>query len=257
MRANLLRTTRAQLAGRLAADRVRTRPGRLAPSCLVVEGPRPNVYGLAAWREGLLEVQDEASQLVGAAVGARPGEAVLDACAGAGGKALLLAADVGGAGRVHVADPDAGRLVRLRTRAAAAGAAEIVALHGAEAPPALRVDRALVDAPCSELGVLRRGPDVRWRLDPAAFAALPALQLGILSRTARHVRSGGRLVYATCTFRREEDEEVALAFEAAHPEYARIALEVDASALTPDGFVRTWPHRHGTDGFFAAAWVRA
>lgn len=257
LRANLLRTMPAALADGLLAAGVRTRPGRLAPACLVVEGPRPNVYGLAAWRAGLLEVQDEASQLAGAAVGARPGEAVLDACAGAGGKALLLAADVGAGGRVHAADPDGGRLARLRTRAAAAGAAEIVAVHGAAAPPALVVDRALVDAPCSELGVLRRGPDLRWRLDPAAFAGLPALQLAILSRTARHVRPGGRLVHATCTFRREEDEEVALAFEAAHPAFRRLTPEVDPSALTPDGFVRTWPHRHGTDAFFVAAWVRA
>ncbi|WP_160309043.1 RsmB/NOP family class I SAM-dependent RNA methyltransferase, partial [Anaeromyxobacter sp. PSR-1] len=222
----------------------------------VVEGPRPNVYGLRAWQDGLLEVQDEGSQLLGEAVGARAGEAVLDACAGAGGKTLLLASAVGPAGRVHAADPDAGRLVRLRTRALAAGAAGIVAVHGAAAPADLRVDRVLVDAPCSELGALRRGPDLRWRIDPAAFEALPALQARILERAAAHVRTGGRLVYATCTFRRAEDEEVAGAFERAHPEFERIAPEAPASALTPDGFLRTWPHRHGTDAFFAAAWVR-
>ncbi len=255
LRANLLRTTPAGLATRLASEGVATRPGRLAPACLTVEGPRPNVYGLAAYREGLLEVQDEGSQLLGAAVGARPGETVLDACAGAGGKTLLLGAEVGASGRVHATDPDAERLARLRTRAAAAGAEGIVEVHGAVAPPSLTVDRVLVDAPCSELGTLRRGPDLRWRLDPATFEPLPGLQREILSRAARHVRPGGRLVYATCTFRREEDEAVALAFEAAHPRFTRVAPEVDASVLTPDGFVRTWPHRHGTDGFFAAAWA--
>jgi 16S rRNA (cytosine967-C5)-methyltransferase len=214
------------------------------------------VYGLGAHRDGLFEVQDEGSQLLGAAVGARPGESVLDLCAGAGGKTLLLAADVGAGGRVHAADPDGERLVRLRSRAERAGAAGIVAVHGAAPPADLSVDRVLVDAPCSELGALRRGPDVRWRLDPAGFAALPALQLGILARGAGHVRPGGTLVYATCTFRRAEDEDVALAFEAAHPRFARAAPAVDPAVLTPEGFLRTFPHRHGTDGFFAARWVR-
>ena len=256
LRANLLLGSRDALAARLAAEGVATRPGRLAPACLVVTSPRPNVLGLAAHREGRFEVQDEGSQLLGAAVGARPGDEVLDACAGAGGKTLLLAADVGPAGRVHAMDPDAERLARLRTRAGRAGARGIVLVQGATAPPDLVVDRALVDAPCSELGALRRGPDLRWRLDPASFAPLPALQLAILARAARHLRPGGTLVYATCTFRRAENEDVALAFEAAHPAFTRAPPPVPADALGPDLFLRTWPHRHGTDVFFAAAWVR-
>jgi 16S rRNA (cytosine967-C5)-methyltransferase len=199
-------------------------------------------------------VQDEGSQLVGEAVAARPGESVLDACAGAGGKALQLAAAVGAAGVVHGADPDPSRLERLRTRARRAGAR--VEVHGAEVPAGLVVDRALVDAPCSELGALRRGPDLRFRVDPAAFPALPGLQLAILSGAARHVRPGGRLVYATCTLRREENQEVALAFEARHPEFARRPALPPGPAVDGEGFLRTWPHRHGTDGFFAAAWIR-
>ncbi|BDG03215.1 RsmB/NOP family class I SAM-dependent RNA methyltransferase [Anaeromyxobacter oryzae] len=256
LRANRLRIGRGALATALAASGIATRPAPLAPDGLVVDGPRPNVYGLVAHRTGLVEVQDEGSQLLGALVGARPGDAVVDACAGAGGKTLLLAAAVGPAGRVYAVDPDAARLARLRVRATRAGAEGIVSIEGPSAPPELRVDRVLVDAPCSELGALRRGPDLRWRLDPATFPALPALQLGILARAATHVRRGGRLVYATCTFRREEDEEVALAFEAAHPEFVRAAPEADASVVTPDGFVRTWPHVHDTDGFFAAVWTR-
>jgi 16S rRNA (cytosine967-C5)-methyltransferase len=256
LRANLLATSPEELAARLAAEGVATRPGRLAPACLVVTSARPNVYGLGSHRAGLFEVQDEGSQLLGVAVGARPGESVLDLCAGAGGKTLLLAADVGAGGRVHAADPDGERLARLRRRAARAGAAAIVAVHGAAPPAGLVVDRVLVDAPCSELGAFRRGPDVRWRVDPAAFGALPALQLAILRRGATHVRPGGALVYATCTFRRAEDEAVALAFEAAHPGFARVAPAVDPAVLGPDGFLRAFPHRHGTDGFFAARWVR-
>jgi 16S rRNA (cytosine967-C5)-methyltransferase len=191
---------------------------------------------------------------------------VLDLCAGAGGKTLQLAAAVGPGGRVHAVDPDAERLERLRARTARAGATPWVEVHGELPPEGLVVDRALVDAPCSELGPLRRGPDLRWRLDPATFAALPALQGALLARAAGHVRPGGRLVYATCTFRREEDEDVAEAFEAAHPEFTRVpALPSGAvgpgaelaELVGPDRFLRTWPHRHGTDGFFAAAWVRA
>jgi 16S rRNA (cytosine967-C5)-methyltransferase len=120
-----------------------------------------------------------------------------------------------------------------------------VTVHGLAAPPDLLADRVLVDAPCSELGSLRRGPDLRFRIDPASFAALPPLQLSILERAAGHVRPGGRLVYATCTLRREENEEVAGAFEERRADFAR-----------SDPFLRLWPHRHGTDGFFAAAWTR-
>ena len=141
-----------------------------------------------------------------------------------------------------------------RARRGRAPAAIVVVARRRAAPDGLVVDRVLVDAPCSELGALRRGPDLRWRLDPAAFAPLPALQRAILERAARHVRPGGTLVYATCTFRREEDEDVALALEADHPELARVPPPVPAAVLTADGFLRTWPHRHGTDAFFAAAW---
>lgn len=255
LRTNAARTTRTSLCERLRADGIATRAGRLAPHALLVESERPNLFGAAAWREGLFEVQDEGSQLLAALVGACPGERVLDLCAGAGGKTLALSSEVGPEGRVHAADPDGERLGRLRERALKAGAANL-AVHGASPPAGLWVDRALVDAPCSELGTLRRGPDLRWRLDPATFGALPALQLSLCERAALHVRPGGRLVYATCTFRREENEEVALAFEARHPEFRRLRPEAPPACLTPEGFLRTWPHRHGCDGFFAAVWVK-
>jgi len=256
LRVNTLRTTPAALAARLAAEGVATRPGALSPLALLVLGGRPNLLGLPAHQDGLLEVQDEGSQLLALSLGARPGERILDRCAGAGGKALALAGAVGPGGRVEACDLDAGRLARLAERAERAGAGAVVAIRGAAPPPGLMVDRALVDAPCSELGPLRRGPDLRWRLDPAAFAALPALQGSLLADAAGHVRAGGRLVYATCTFRREENEAVALAFEAAHPGWRRVAPAAPAAVLGPDRFLRTWPHRHDTDGFFAAAWER-
>jgi 16S rRNA (cytosine967-C5)-methyltransferase len=252
LRANRARIGRDALAARLRSEGIETRPTRLASDGLEVTTSRPNLLALPAFRDGLLEVQDEGSQLLGEAVGARPGEVLLDLCAGAGGKALQLAAAAHPGGTVHACDPDGSRLARLGERAARAAATVVV--HGAEPPAGLLADRVLVDAPCSGLGALRRGPDQRFRIDPAGFAGLPVLQLGILERAALQVRPGGRLVYATCTFRREEDEEVALAFERGHPGFERAGALPGLSA--GDGFLRLWPHRHGTDGFFAAAWTR-
>jgi 16S rRNA (cytosine967-C5)-methyltransferase len=256
LRANRLRGDRTALAAALADEGVATSPSALAPDGLRVTSPRPNVRALSAWRDGRFEVQDEGSQLLALALGASPGERLLDRCAGAGGKTLALAAAVGPAGRVLACDLDEERLRRLGERAARAGAAGIVELLGPSAPDGLTVDGALVDAPCSELGPLRRGPDQRWRIDPGAFAALPPLQLSLVRDAAARVRRGGRLVYATCTFRREENEEVALAFEAAGPGWERVAPVAPAGLVGPDRFLRSFPHRHGADGFFAAAWQR-
>lgn len=258
LRANRLRATPAELAASLLLDGIATEPGRLAPHALRVVSARPNLLGARAHRQGLFEAQDEGSQLLGALVGARPGEAVLDACAGAGGKTLLLAADLGDRGRLIAADVDGEKLLRLRARARRAGATCIELRDPGARPEPQTLDRALVDAPCSELGALRRGPDARWRLRPEDFAPLPGLQLSLLSSAAGEVRGGGRLVYATCTLRREENEEVAEAFEAAHPAFARVAPgdgRLDPS-LVRGGFFRSLPHLHGCDGFFAAVYLR-
>jgi 16S rRNA (cytosine967-C5)-methyltransferase len=256
LRANRLRVTPEALSARLKREGLRARPGRLAPDALVVETPRPNLYPLPSFREGLFEVQDEGSQLLGEAVGAVPGDEVLDLCAGAGGKTLQLASSLRGRGRVLAADPDAERLGRLRRRAERAGAGGLVEVCGAAPPAGLLASRVLVDAPCSELGTLRRGPDLRFRLDPASFDRFPPLQRALLEAASRHLAPGGRLVYATCTLRREENEEVALGFERDHPEVRRQAAAKDPALLGADGFLRLRPHRHDTDGFFAAAWER-
>jgi 16S rRNA (cytosine967-C5)-methyltransferase len=257
LRANLLRGTREELAASLARDGIATRAGLYAAQALVATSPRPNLLGTAAHREGRFEAQDEGSQLVGALVEARPGESVLDACAGAGGKALLLAAELRDRGRLVAADVDRERLARLQKRAARAGA-NCIEIAAGEAPGEATFDRALVDAPCSELGTLRRGPDARWRARPGELARLPALQLRILEGAASALRPGGQLVYATCTLRSEENEEVALAFEEAHPEFERTqpaARFLDASFVR-GGFFRSLPHLHDCDGFFAAVYRR-
>jgi 16S rRNA (cytosine967-C5)-methyltransferase len=239
LRANLLKTTIGDLAARLGREGVATRPGAHAQTCLVVDAPRVNLLPLASYREGLFEAQDEGSQLVVRLVEARPGESILDLCAGAGGKTLALAAEMQDSGTLHAFDIDEARLLQLERRAKGAGVSNLV-LHRGALPGSLQVDRVLVDAPCSELGVLRRGPDLRWRIDPASFPALERTQRDLLRQAARHVRPGGRLVYATCTIRPQENEEAVRDLIATCP------------GLSAGRYFEVMPHLHGTDGFFAA-----
>ena len=235
LRANRLLCTRSELASSLAREGIDTVPAGRAPNALVVRTPQANLFGTRTWRQGHFEPQDEGSQLVGHLVGARPDETVLDLCAGAGGKSLLLAAE---GARVLAYDVDRERLERLRTRARRAGADRRIEIIDRPRP----AERVLVDAPCSELGVMRRGPDARWRIDPRSLTELPRLQLQLLENAAP--LAAKRLVYATCTVNRAENEDVADAFDRAHPELQRVATW------------RTLPHLHGTDGFFAAVWER-
>ena len=252
LRANALRTSRNSLVQQLHAEGRTAEPCAWATHGLHVTSPRPNLYGLAAHRDALFEVQDEGSQLLGELLEAREGESVLDLCSGAGGKTLQLAAAVGASGRVHAFDVNGERLDRLQRRAERARVHH-VCIHRGALPPDLRVDRVLVDAPCSELGALRRGPDARFRMDPSTFNGWPPLQLQLLEQGLQHLGPGGRLVYATCTVRREENEAVAEAFEARHAHLRRM-LPPWATPFAHAGFFRALPHRHGTDGFFAASW---
>ncbi len=254
LRANCRLTTRSALAQRLTTEGLATEPCAFAPDALRVLTKRPNLTGLESFREALFEVQDEGSQLLGALVGATPGDAVLDLCAGAGGKTLQLAAGLEGQGALHATDVDASRLDRLRARASRAGAR--VAIHPWPPPPSLAVSHVLVDAPCSELGALRRGPDLRWRLDPSTFVRWPPTQLELLERGAGHLALEGRLVYATCTLRAAENEGVVDAFLARHPDFRLVRPSLPEPLLDTRGFLRTFPHRHGTDGFFGAVLER-
>jgi len=253
IRANRLRLDRDALAERLRGEGVAGHPARYAPDALHLEG-RPNVLGLPSHQEGLFEVQDEGSQLAGALVQARPGMRVLDLCAGAGGKTLLLAAALRGEGRGDAFDVDREALERLRHRAERAGAGASVRIL--QAVPEETYDAVLVDAPCSALGSIRRGPDVRWRTDVGSFARWPQVQRELLETAAARVRPGGRLVYVTCTVRPEENEDIVRGFVQAHPDLAQIEAAVPPELRHGPALV-TSPQRHGADAFYGAVLTRS
>jgi 16S rRNA (cytosine967-C5)-methyltransferase len=269
VRANALHGDRADLAARLRAEGVEAKETPHSPWGLVLDG-HANAFALRAFKEGRFEIQDEGSQLIALACGARPGMTVVDACAGAGGKSLALAAEMHGKGSLHALDADAGRLEDARKRARRAGVHNLRAraiAAGGEAEGQLadlegKADVVLVDAPCSGLGTLRRKPDARWRLAPEDPARFATIQRTLCRRFARLLRPGGRLVYATCAIGRTENGEVA-AFVArelglAPFPLARTLGEERARALGAEGhLLQLYPHVHGTDGFFVAGFTRA
>ena len=255
LRANLTRTTREELQERLAEEGIVTTHGRFAPECLIVEGRTPNLYGSEAWKEGLFEIQDEGSQLISHLATAPRDSRILDYCAGAGGKSLHLAA-LHPTSTIHCTDIDSARLERLRQRAIRARANNIRVLTEPPKPGQL-YELVLVDAPCSELGALRRGPDRRFLITHHAVKNFPEQQTDILANAATFVAPGGSLVYATCTFNRAENEDVVEKFERTTPGFQSVQPLAPKALVRPDMCFQTWPHRHGTDGFFAAVFQRA
>jgi 16S rRNA (cytosine967-C5)-methyltransferase len=215
------------------------------------------------YQDGLIEVQDCGSQLACEAVGARPGETVIDLCAGAGGKTLALAAAMANGGTLIAADTDRGRLSKLAPRAERAGAliAETVLLNPGHEAAALghwqgKADAVLVDAPCSGTGTWRRNPEGRWRLDAGALERLVALQRHLLDVAAQLVRPGGRLVYVVCSLLDEEGSGQAAAFLTGHPDWRAAALSLPLGRRRGPG-VRLSPFHDGTDGFFIASLEKA
>ncbi|WP_316977559.1 RsmB/NOP family class I SAM-dependent RNA methyltransferase [Shumkonia mesophila] len=272
LRVNTLKATPEAARQALSAEGVESEPTPLSPIGLRVAG-RAALPTTRAFRDGLIEVQDEGSQIVALLAGARPGMTVIDFCAGAGGKTLALAAAMGEAGRpmgtLWALDVEGRFLKRLTERAARAGAAAIRthALEG-EADPWLAAhaglaDLALVDAPCSGSGVWRRHPAARAWLTPERLADLMARQCQALEAAAGLVRPGGRLVYATCSLLMEENEDRVGDFLAAHPDFQMVAVaDAWATALAAPcpatgPTLRLSPATTGTDGFFAAILERA
>lgn len=261
VRVNTVKTTREALVARLAEEGVTAQPTPLSPVGLVFE-TRVNAFGLTAFREGLFEVMDEGSQLVAEAVAPPPRGRVVDACAGAGGKTLALAALLGNQGRVLALDANGKKLEELRRRARRAGLSSVTAreVKGAELPGEAKLggwDRVLVDAPCSGLGTLRRNPEARWRLSAKAVDAYPADQLALLITYAPLVAPGGRLVYATCSVLREENDGVVERFLHERQDFTVMPLKEiwgkeRAAKLGDETSLRLLPQVHDTDGFFAA-----
>jgi len=265
LRVNLARTSRGAVLERFAAEGIEAAPTGYSPAGIRLAG-KPPINRHPLFEDGLIEVQDEGSQLLAWLLAPRRGEMIADYCAGAGGKTLAVAMLMRGTGRVYAMDLSARRLAALQPRAARAQISNVhsIVLSGDNDPRVKRLagklDRVLVDAPCSGFGTLRRNPDLKWRHAPAAIAELAQKQLRILRSAARLVKPQGRLVYATCSILQEENEAVAAAFIAAEPGFAALScgelLAAKQIPLEAGDRLRLWPHVQGTDGFFAAAFRR-
>jgi 16S rRNA (cytosine967-C5)-methyltransferase len=267
LRVNTLKADRESARAALAADGIEAQPTPLSPIGLRLPA-RTALTAQAAFRQGLVEVQDEGSQLLALLVGARPGQSVVDFCAGAGGKTLALAATMENRGRLIACEVNERRAARAAERLRRAGVHNVTRHLLGESDKWVKrhagsFDRVLVDAPCTGSGTWRRNPDAKWRLSPDQLAELIALQAGILTTAARLVRQGGRLVYATCSLLREENEDQVAGFLAARDDFAEVPL-AEAWAETIGGLcpvagphLRLTPAQHGTDGFFAAVMIRA
>ena len=260
LRANTLRNSRDTLAAALARDGIDTAPTPHGPDGLFVIAGNP----LRAPSDGSFFVQDEASQLVTCAVGAVPGERVLDVCASPGGKTVAMIAAMRDEGLLVASDVRTRRLRLLNATVRSSGARQIRVVHVShtgQLPFQCRFDRVLVDAPCSGLGTIRRDPDIRWRRDAADLRVFADDQLTLLRRVATVVATGGRLVYATCSSEPEENEDVIDAFLAEHRGFRAVDLrDDDTPAIVPvldaRGMLRTLPFVHGLEAFFGAAMER-
>ena len=262
LRVNLAKLSREDALERLGMEAA---PTPYSPAGIRLKG-KPQINRHALFLEGCVEVQDEGSQLLAYLLAPRRGEMVADFCAGAGGKTLALSMLMHGTGRLYAMDVSEKRLRELAPRAARAGISNVhpIVLAGEGDIRVKRLagklGRVLVDSPCSGFGTLRRNPDLKWRHAAGAVTELAAKQLRILEAAAKLLKPGGRLVYATCSILSEENEAVAERFAAGHAEFAPLScdklLAVSRISLQTGERLRLWPHRHGTDGFFAAAFER-
>jgi len=223
---------------------------------------KEDIFKTQAFKEGLFEVQDEGSQLVTMLTGAKPGELVIDACAGNGGKSLFLSSLMKNRGTIIASDLSSVKLANLRKRATKAGAFNIKTGNKESLTEYdEKGDCVFIDAPCSGMGVFRRNPDSKWRLTPDDVKELAAKQKEILSEYSRLVKPGGRLVYATCTISKEENKDNVRDFLNENKDFYLVPVsEIPGfgfnKLISEDGFFRSMPHIHNTDGFFGAVMIR-
>jgi 16S rRNA (cytosine967-C5)-methyltransferase len=266
LRVNVVVSDRERVLAQLRESRLEARETPYSPVGVRMAG-KPAINRLPLFLEGAVEVQDEGSQLVGFLVAPRRRELVVDFCAGAGGKSLMLGAMMHSMGRVYAFDVSPGRLSRLKPRLKRSGLSNLhphllTSEHDTKVKRlAGKIDRVLVDAPCSGFGTLRRNPDLKWRQSPGSVAEMGVKQAALLRAGATLVKPGGRLVYATCSLLPEENEEIVEGFLAEHAEFRPLhcgeLLKHQGIELDTGPHMRLWPHVHGTDGFFAAALERA
>ncbi len=261
LRVNTLRADREAVQRELAASGIEAGFTPYSPAGLRIKG-RPSINRHPLFLSGAIEVQDEGSQLLCHLVAPRRHDLIVDFCAGAGGKSLMLGALMHSQGRIYAFDVSAARLNRLKPRLKRSGLSNLFP-HTISKENDIRVkrlqgkiDRVLVDAPCSGLGTLRRNPDLKWRQSPQSVEELRRKQVAILRSAAKLLKPGGRLVYATCSLLAEENEDIVAAFLAGRVDFRQldcaVILREARIALDTGPFLRLFPHRHGTDGFFAA-----
>jgi 16S rRNA (cytosine967-C5)-methyltransferase len=269
LRVNVLKAKRDEVQAALASANIDALPTPYSPWGLRVQG-KPAINKLDVFNQGEIEVQDEGSQLLVLLTDAKRGEMVVDFCAGAGGKTLALGAAMRNTGRLYAFDTSGHRLEALKPRLARSGLSNVYPAQIAHERDdrikrlAGKIDRVLVDAPCSGLGTLRRNPDLKWRQSPRAIEELRVKQAAILASASRLLKVGGRLIYATCSLLATENEAIAQQFSEAHREFSLLSVSQalerahvgSSNELVHGDHLRLWPHRHGTDGFFAAAWER-
>lgn len=265
LRVNSMKASRDEVIAKLAEAPIIAEPTVFAANGLRIR-KKPSIQNLPLFKDGTIEVQDEGSQILAQIVGAKRGEMVADFCAGAGGKTLALGAGMRNTGRLYAFDISEKRLAKLKPRLARSGLSNVhpvVIAHERDAKIkrlAGKLDRVLVDAPCSGLGTLRRNPDVKWRQTEAGIAELNEKQSAILASAARLVKAGGRLVYATCSVLPEENEQIVEAFLANQPDFDLLPMsEILAEQkidLPMERYLKMTPHQHHTDGFFAAVLQR-
>jgi len=274
LRVNDFKAKRADVQKELAKAGIKAVATPYSPWGLRIAG-KPALNKSDGFLRGDFEVQDEGSQLLALLLDAKRGEMVVDFCAGAGGKTLAIGAAMRSTGRLYAFDTSAHRLDSFKPRMARSGLSNVhpaaIAHERDERVKRLsgKIDRVLVDAPCTGLGTLRRNPDLKWRQSPQAVEEMAVKQTAILQSASRLLKSGGRLVYATCSVLPQENEAIAAAFSAANPDFEPLvagevlsSLKVtDAASLCSGGeggqlYLRLWPQRHSTDGFFAAVWQR-
>ncbi len=274
LRANTMKTTREQLLVEMNAlgGRYQAIPTPYAPDGVRIMG-KPALQNTVGFKAGMFEVQDEGSQLLSYLLAPKRGEMVVDFCAGAGGKTLAIGALMRSTGRLYALDTSERRLANLKPRQARSGLSNVhpVWIDSENDSKIKRlagkIDRVLVDAPCSGMGTLRRNPDIKWRQTPAGLLELNEKQTNILASASRLLKPGGRLVYATCSLLPQENQAIAEAFLASHPNFEVVPAAEVLKPLFPKDTLpvgcspdnpwwQLWPHIHGTDGFFGAVFQK-